>query len=172
MKRPPFTIWRAGWRTGLQAGILAASALAILLAAGCAASRKQASAAPPPVAAASQPTTLLLNITSGKNDPHAVTMALDLAAQALERGHEVVLFFNVAGVEIPTHALSESVGIGDISVKQRLRDLVQGGARVMVCPRCMQYLGVPDTDLLPGAVVASAELFFSTLGPDTVIMTY
>ncbi|MBD3337056.1 MAG: hypothetical protein GF355_16195 [Candidatus Eisenbacteria bacterium] len=55
--------------------------------------------------ASSETPLLLLNITSGaEEDPHTVTMALQLAGHALDDGRDVALFFNVRGARVATAA--------------------------------------------------------------------
>ena len=117
-------------------------------------------------------TTLFLNITSGKSAPHPVTMALSLASQALTKGKDVVLFFNVAGVDVPTENLPPELGIEGGSVRHSLEELIQRGAVVLVCGHCMHYLGIDEATLMPGVVIADPALLFARLGPDTVALTY
>lgn len=163
MKRLTFIPWRS------------AGLVLLLLVTGCLAGKSGAPAGHTPAdqaPEASIPTTLFVNITSGKADPHAVVMALDLASQGLAVDKEVVLFFNVAGADIPTQSMPENVGIDGISVKERVRELMQQGVLVMVCSHCMHYLGVAQSDLLPGAVMATPDLLFSKLDAGTVVFTY
>lgn len=120
----------------------------------------------------SEQTTLFLNITSGKSAPHPVVMALTLASEALGQGKQVVVFFNVAGADVPTQSLPPELGIEGISVKRSIEQLIQRGAMVLVCGHCMHYLGIDESALMPGVVVADAELLFARIGPSTVALTY
>jgi predicted peroxiredoxin len=115
---------------------------------------------------------LLLNVTSGTEDAHSVTMALQLAGHALDDGRHLVLFFNVRGVEIPTRELSDSLAFKDRPIKELLSDLIDRGAEVHVCPHCMAALGVEADDLVKGAVVTDREKLFSRVGPNTSVFTY
>jgi len=75
-------------RRTLVAGLVALSLWSI----GCAGAQKtDVSTAP----------TLVLNITSGQDNAHALTMALELANHALDQGRQVVLFLNVRGRSSP-----------------------------------------------------------------------
>jgi len=117
-------------------------------------------------------TPILFNITSGPDDPHPVTMALQLAGHALDDGRSVLLFFNVRGVRIPTTQLSDTLAFGDRPIKEMLVDLMARGAEVQVCPHCMAALGVEETDLIPGAVVTNRDLLFSHLHGNTAVFSY
>lgn len=119
------------------------------------------------------PQVVLFNITSGaEEDPHAVTMALQLADHALSDGRDVVLFFNVRGAGVPTTALTDDLAFHETPIKQLLTELVQRGAEVHVCPHCMSALEIDQENLLVGAVVTDREKLFSKLGPNTNVFSY
>ena len=116
---------------------------------------------------------VLFNITSGPtDDPHAVTMALQLAGHALDDGRVVVLFFNVRGVAAATTALTDEAAFHAKPIRQLLADLIGRGAEVHVCPHCMHALGVEPGDLVAGAVVTDREKLFARIGPSTVVFSY
>jgi predicted peroxiredoxin len=124
-------------------------------------------------AATGEPQIMFFNIISGaEEDPHSVTMALQLAGHALDAGREVVLFFNVRGVGVPTTALADDLAFHAAPVKELLHDLMQRGAEVHVCPHCMAALDVKEADLVPGAIVTDREKLFARLGPETNVFTY
>lgn len=117
-------------------------------------------------------TPIFFSITSGPDDPHPVTMALQLAGHALDDQREVVLFFNVRGVNIPTVQLSDTLAFGDSPIKEMLAGLIERGAEVHVCPHCMSALGVEATDLVEGARVTTRESLFAHLQGNTAVFTY
>jgi predicted peroxiredoxin len=116
--------------------------------------------------------TVLLNVISGREDPHPVTMALQLAGHALDDGRNVVLFFNVKGVSIPQRSLPATLAYHDQPIKSLLSDLVDRGATVLVCPACMQAEGVSADDLIDGAETASRAKVFDPLDAHAVVFTY
>lgn len=115
---------------------------------------------------------VVMNITSGIADPHPVTMALQLAGHALDDGREVVLFFNVKGVEIPTSSLPEDLAFGADPIRTLLGNLIERGVTAIACPHCLQAMGVNEEDLLPGVTVASRETLFGSIHENTVVFTY
>ena len=124
-------------------------------------------------AATAEPQVMFFNIISGaEEDPHSVTMALQLAGHALDDGREVVLFFNVRGVGVPTKDLADDLAFHAEPIKTLLHDLMQRGAAVHVCPHCMAALDVTEADLVPGAVVTDREMLFATLRSNTNVFTY
>jgi predicted peroxiredoxin len=143
--------------------------LGLFLAIGCNQSGQEAV----PVATKTESQVMLFNMTSGATeDPHAVTMALQLAGHALDDGREVVLFFNVRGVNVPTTALPADLAFKDKPIKQLLAQLIERGAEVHVCPHCLNALEVNADDLISGAVVTDRDKLFSKVGSNTVVFTY
>lgn len=116
---------------------------------------------------------LLFNVTSGKEDLHAVTMAMQLANHALDDGREVTLFLNVRAPEFARKDLPESFAFhGNPAIKEMLTDLLSRGAKVLVCPHCAEVMGVKQADLLSGAELATRESLFGRLGSDVQVFTY
>jgi sulfur relay (sulfurtransferase) complex TusBCD TusD component (DsrE family) len=143
--------------------------VSLLALAGC--SRSVAETAQP--AGEKEAQIVLFNITSSAtDDPHSVTMALQLAGHALDDGRKVALFFNVRGVTVPTLSLPEDLAFRAKPIKALLAGLIEGGAQVHVCPHCMNALGVEASDLVAGALVTNRERLFGLLGPNTVVFSY
>jgi sulfur relay (sulfurtransferase) complex TusBCD TusD component (DsrE family) len=116
---------------------------------------------------------VLFNIKSAATeDPHAVTMALQLAGHALDDGRQVALFFNVRGVTVPTTDLPEDLAFRAKPIKALLTALIEKGAQVHVCPHCMNALGVEADELIAGAFVTNRDRLFSMLGTNTVVFSY
>jgi len=117
--------------------------------------------------------TVVINLTSGKEDLHKVTMAYQLANHALDAGREVVLFLNVRGPELGSKQLSSKLAFHqNPPIRKMLTDLVARGATVLACPTCMEVLSLNDTDLLDGIVVADREKLFGNLGLGSVVFSY
>ena len=123
--------------------------------------------------ASSGPPVMFLNITSGaEDDPHSVTMALQLAGYALDDGRDVVLFFNVRGVDVPTIDLPGDVAFEDRPIRELLIELLDRGAEAHVCPHCMEAMDIEVDDLIPGAFVADREKLFGKPGSNIVVFSY
>jgi predicted peroxiredoxin len=120
----------------------------------------------------SKPVMFFSLTSSGTENPHPITMALQLANHSLAVEREVVLFFNVKAVDIPTHQFKEDIAFRAEPIKKLLLELMEKGAQVHVCPHCMNALEVKETDLISGAMVTDREKLFSKLGNNTVVFTY
>ena len=150
-----------------KTGILGAAFLALSLV-GC----SQYASGGEAVDDSDTPTSMFFSITSGPEDPHPVTMALQLAGHALDDQRSVVLFFNVRGVNVPTRQLPDTLAFGHTPIKELLVSLMERGAEVHVCPHCMEALGVEAGDLIDGAQVTDRELLFAHLKGNTSVFTY
>lgn len=117
---------------------------------------------------------VFLSVTSDpKTDPQAVDMAMKFAGFALDEGREVVMFFNVKGVNLPTQAFPDDFAFQDDQpIKTQLAGLIERGAQVHVCPVCMKALKVEAGDLMEGARVTTRPSLFEKIGPSTTVFTY
>jgi predicted peroxiredoxin len=115
----------------------------------------------------------VLNLTSGKEDLHAVWMGLQLAEHALNDGREVVLFLNVHAAELAARQTSDKLAFQEKPpVQKLLKGLTSRGAHLLVCPACLEVLGIEADALIEGAQLASREGLFGRLGADAVVFSY
>jgi predicted peroxiredoxin len=116
---------------------------------------------------------VVINLTSGKEDLHAVNMALELAGHALNDDREVIIFLNVRAPELASKSLPTTCGLaGKPPIPETLNQLMKRGAAVLCCPSCMQVLGVQETDLVPGVKLATREALFGRIGERAVVFSY
>jgi len=124
-------------------------------------------------AAGAEKSTILINITSGPEDLHKATMALQLGGHALDDGRDLAIFLNVRSPVFAAKDCPAQLSFGkNPPVKTMLAALVKRGAKVHVCPHCMEALGITADDLIDGAQVTNREKLFGLLGPNTHIFTY
>jgi predicted peroxiredoxin len=115
----------------------------------------------------------VVNLTRGEDDLHAVWMGLRLVEHALDDGRDVTVFMNVHAAPLARKDLSLDVRFEDTEpIREMLARLQQRGARILVCPSCMELTDVTEDDLLDGAAVASRESLFGKLGPDATVFSY
>lgn len=124
-------------------------------------------------AAAAEKPTIFVNIMSGVEDLHKLTMALQLGGHAMDEGRDLVIFLNVRAPVFATKDCSEGWSFGgNPPVKTMLADLIQRGARVHVCPHCAKAAGIEAGDLIDGAMLTNGEKLFGELGPNTHVFNY
>lgn len=116
---------------------------------------------------------LFINVTRGREDVHAVSMALSLACSALDEGHRVTVFLNVAAPIFASTELSEEVQLADFPpVGRMMRDIVNRGGKVLVCAHCAALAGVDRSKILPGVEVVQHRELLAALAPGMVGISY
>jgi len=118
--------------------------------------------------------TLVINLTSGENDLHAVVMGLHFAEHGLADNREVVIFFNVKSPPLAKKNLADSVRFKEMPpVKEMIAKLLQGGVKMVVCPMCAEIMGVQAEELAPGIqMVEDRKQIFDHLHVNSVVFTY
>jgi predicted peroxiredoxin len=115
----------------------------------------------------------VLNLTTGKEDLHKAWMGLALAEHALDDGRQVTVFLNVHAPALASKKEGAALKFGDkLPMDKMLEKLLGRGATVLVCPACMEAMGVAESDLIQGAQLADREKLFSRLGPNTAVFSY
>ena len=121
-----------------------------------------------------QKPTLVINLTSGTEDLHAVAMALHFAEHGLADGREVVIFFNVKAPPLARQELDHAVRFKEMPpVREMVSGLLKQGAKMVVCPMCAGITGVEADELAPGIdMIEDRKQIFDHLHADSVVFTY
>jgi sulfur relay (sulfurtransferase) complex TusBCD TusD component (DsrE family) len=114
--------------------------------------------AAPAYAASSDP--LFINLTT--DDQHRANMALQFGLSQLQRGHALTLYMNDRNVMIASKPFLPKF----TEQQHLLREAIDKGATVLVCPMCMAHYGVREGDLVSGARVSNPELAEAALFKD------
>jgi copper chaperone CopZ/predicted peroxiredoxin len=124
-----------------------------------------------PTTSSKQP--IFVNITRGKNELHAVSMAIGLAQSAIKDGRPAVVFLNVEAPVFVAKDLGDDVKFADFPpVKKMLVDFVAMGGRLFVCGHCAHIVKLEQRNMIDGArVLGHGELFTAT-PPGTVVFSY
>ena len=147
--------------------------LAAIAAAGYKGQLASAAQNTPATAATSSKQPILVNITRGKNELHAVSMALGLAQSAIKDGRPAVVFLNVEAPVFAAKDLGDDVKYADFPpVKKMLADFVAMGGRVLVCGHCAHVVKLEQRDMIDGAKVLAHGELFAAMPPGTVVFSY
>jgi predicted peroxiredoxin len=123
--------------------------------------------------AAAEKPAILINVTSGMEDLHAVSMGLGLARTSLEHGHSVLVFLNVHAPIFASRTLGDDVKTADFApVKELLAGIIAKGGTVMVCGHCAEVCSVPKDGLVEGVKISSHGDILDLLKPGMVSFTY
>jgi predicted peroxiredoxin len=115
---------------------------------------------------------IFYNVTT--DETWASEMATGQAAMAMKSGYKVVVFLNVRAVYLASksRALDTFSGTGK-TAREMLSDLIKDGARVIICPMCMNKAGITESDLLDGVEMGGPKVTFPLVtAEDTVVISY
>lgn len=112
-------------------------------------------------------------MTRGKEDLHAVSMAIGLGQNSLKAGKRAILFFNVHAPVFVAADLSPDVQFADfLPVKEMLTQFLKAGGEVYVCAHCAQITKVDTSRLVRGAVLVHHGELFEKLPAQAMCFSY
>ncbi|MBN2293574.1 MAG: DsrE family protein [Pirellulales bacterium] len=121
----------------------------------------------------SEPYGVVLNITRGKDDLHAVSMGLALAIHSLEHGHKTVVFLNVHAPELAVKDLGDDVKYADFPpVREMLRTFMEKGGKLYSCEHCTGVCGVKKENLLEGIAITKHGKLLGELNGNSLVFSY
>lgn len=114
-----------------------------------------------PLGGEDTPEGLFVHISQGPDDPHRVLMALAMASIMQEAGRDVLVYFDIRGIEVVLEDSEDLTYKHFGSSRTRIAQLIEGGATVCACPGCLKAADKTADDLLPGVEVADKDRFYS-----------
>jgi len=116
---------------------------------------------------------VLVNITRGKSELHAVSMAIALSQKALDDGRRCGVFLNVAAPVFAAKDLSDDVKYADFPpVKQMLAKFMADGGKLYVCEHCAHVCGMEDDDLIDGITLSRQAELFVEIDQSVAVFSY
>lgn len=124
-----------------------------------------------PPASRKQP--ILVNITRGKNELHAVSMALGLAQSAIDDGRNATVFLNVEASAFAAKDADKELKFADFPpIRKMLTDFIAKGGRVLVCGHCAHVAKLEQKSMIDGVKVIGHGELFTAMPSDTVVFSY
>jgi len=116
--------------------------------------------------------TIFYNLTT--DEAWAAGMALGQANKALEGGYDVVIFLNVRGVLLASKSFKSDISpASGVSLQEMLKAAMKKGAKAIICPMCMNKVGLTEEDLIDGIVKGGPDVTFKAMtADDTVVISY
>jgi predicted peroxiredoxin len=116
--------------------------------------------------------TIFYNLTT--DEAWAAGMALGQANKALESGYNVVIFLNVRGVLLASKSFKSDISSGSgMSLQEMLKAAIKKGAKAIICPMCMNKVGITQDDLIEGIVKGGPDVTMKAMtADDTVVISY
>ena len=110
---------------------------------------------------------VLINLSTGLEDPERVTVAFLVADAALERGQEVAIWCTKDAVRLALPGHAEGVACDGCPPLERLfQQFVDGGGRLLVCPICVKARKLDETGFVSNAQLTGATPMLEWLGEE------
>ena len=90
-------------------------------------------------------------INLATNDPGKVSMALDAGRQYAEKGYPIVIYLNDKAVFMAVLSKSGS----NNKEQQALIEAIASGAKVIICPSCLEEVGLSKASLISGVTLGN-----------------
>jgi predicted peroxiredoxin len=103
---------------------------------------------------------VFVHISHGKDDPHRLLMALNMANMMAD-DHDVLVYFDINAVHAVLKDSEDIVFAHFPSSKTSLEALSARGVLLMACPGCLRVAGKTGEDLAEGVQIADKKAFFS-----------
>jgi predicted peroxiredoxin len=116
---------------------------------------------------------VLVNLTTGMEDPEKVTLAFLVAGAALEQGKEAVIWTTKEAVRIGLPGTLQGEACDGCPPLERLLDQFRaGGGKLWLCPICVNARGLQDAEKLDIVSIVGATPMWEWAGNDTTVFSY
>lgn len=103
---------------------------------------------------------VFIHISEGYNDAHRVLMPLKMAILMAD-DKDVLVYMDIHAVELLVKDAKDIEMEGFESAQTYLKQLVEKGIGVYVCPTCLKVAGFSTDDLIDGIQGAEKDKFFN-----------
>lgn len=111
---------------------------------------------------------VVINLSTGAEDPELVTVAFLMADSALSSGKEVVMFLTREAVRLAIVGEAARLAVpGYRPVDGLVTAVAEAGGELHCCPPCFKARGLDEASLAPNAKVSGAMDLFAWLGDET-----
>jgi predicted peroxiredoxin len=108
---------------------------------------------------------VVVNLTTGLEDPEKVTVAFLVATAALESGRPVAMFLTKEAVRLALDGIAEGVACEGCPPLPRLfGQFAEGGGELLVCPICFNAKKLDESALVGNARLAGATPLWEWIG--------
>ena len=119
------------------------------------------------------PAKVLVNLTTGMEEPEQVTLALLVATSALEQGKEVVVWATREAVRLALPGTAQGLGCeGCPPIERLFQQFEDGGGKLWLCPYSVGVRKLDDAEKVPFAKIAGATPMWQWGGDDMTVFSY
>ena len=116
---------------------------------------------------------VLVNLTTGMEDPEKVTVALLVATAALGQGKQVVIWTTKEAVRLGLPGEAQGAHCkGCPPLEQLFQQFADGGGELWLCPICVNARDLQDEEKSPNVTIAGATPLWEWAGDDATVFSY
>jgi predicted peroxiredoxin len=116
---------------------------------------------------------VVVNLSTGLEDPERVMIAFLVAGGAVQGGREVTMFLTKEAVRLATEGVAVGVACDGCPPIERLAlQFGEAGGRMLVCPFCFNTRGLDEGSLLPHATIGGATPLWEWIGDGATVFSY
>jgi predicted peroxiredoxin len=116
---------------------------------------------------------VVINLSTGLEDPERVTVAFLVGGAALEQGRNVAMFLTKEAVRLALPGVAEGVACEGCPPLSRLyQQFADGGGELLTCPICFSARKLDDGGLVPNAKLAGATPLWEWIGEGATVFSY
>ena len=116
---------------------------------------------------------VVINLSTGLEDPELVMIAFLVGGAALEQGKRVTMFLTKEAVRLAVPGIAVGVACDGCPPIERLfEQFADGGGELFVCPICVNSRKLEDAELVGNAKLAGATPLWEWIGEDATVFSY
>ena len=116
---------------------------------------------------------VMINLSTGMEDPERVTVAFLVAGAALGEGRQVGMFLTKEAVRLALPGVAEGTACEGCPPLPRLfEQFAQGGGELLTCPICFNTKKLDEAELVPNAKLAGATPLWEWIGEGATVFSY
>src|SRR5919197_2389746 len=113
---------------------------------------------------------VVVNLSTGLEDPERVTVAFLVGGAALQQGKQVAMFLTKEAVRLATPGVAEAGACEGCPPLSRLfEQYVEGGGELLVCPYCFNARKLDESGMVSNARIAGATPLFDWIGEGATV---
>lgn len=122
---------------------------------------------------ATETSKVVINLSTGMEDPERVTVAFLVAGAALEQGKQVAMFLTKEAVRLAMPGVGEGIACEGCPPLPRLfEQFAEGGGELLTCPICFNTKKLDEAELVPNAKLAGATPLWEWIGEGATVFSY
>ncbi len=116
---------------------------------------------------------VVINLSTGLEDPERVTVAFLVGGAAVEGGKQVTMFLTKEAVRLAWPGVAEGVACDGCPPLPRLfEQYAQGGGELLVCPICVKARKLDESEIVPNARMGGATPLWEWIGEGATVFSY